>query len=319
MTFKSLSMIAIGFSLALTACGETEAPIKREVCNTSLHILGNGQDAGKPQIGMHGDSAWTDPALRALATSVAVTDTESGARYLFDATPEIKAQLYMLDLQLGGTGYRLDGVFLTHGHMGHYLGLAQFGREAMGASALPVYAMPRMEEFLRSNAPWDQLVNLNNISLVSLENEGQVSLDGAIAVTPFIVPHRGEYTETVGYQIEGGGKTAIYLPDIDSWEEWATQGTELKDVIAATDILLLDGSFFSGDELPGRDMSEIPHPTMVHTMDLLRSISAAERKKVKFIHLNHSNPAHDKHTNAFGEIEKAGYSIAQMGEQYCLD
>jgi pyrroloquinoline quinone biosynthesis protein B len=304
---------------ALSACSsQTSEPVST-TCSTSLYVLGNGQDAGKPQIGVHDDPAWTNPEVRALATSVAVVDRNSGARYLFDATPDIKAQFYILDQQTGGSGYRLDGVFLTHGHMGHYLGLAHLGREAMGAQAVPVYAMPKMEAFLRTNGPWDQLVDLNNISLISLQSDQQVSLEGAVAVTPFTVPHRGEYTETVGYQIAGAGKSAIFLPDIDTWEEWEQQETRLEDVIAKNDYLFIDGSFFSGDELPGRDMSKIPHPTITHTMDYLRGLDAAERKKVKFIHLNHSNPAHDKHTNAFEEIEKAGYSIAQMGEKYCLD
>ena len=319
MKTKILKFTAFLGACALSACGlQTSVPLAT-TCATSVYILGNGQDAGKPQIGVHSDPGWSNPEVRALATSIAVVDKESGARYLFDATPDIKAQLYILDQNTGGSGYRLDGVFLTHAHMGHYLGLAQLGREAMGAKAIPVYAMPKMEEFLRNNGPWDQLVALNNIDLVPLLAAQQVSLEGAIAVAPLLVPHRGEYTETVGYQIEGASKTAVYLPDIDSWEEWELQGTRLVDVIASTDHLFIDGSFFSGDELPGRDMTTIPHPTITHTMDYLRGLDVVDRKKVKFIHLNHSNPAHDKHTNAFEEIEKAGYAIAQMGEQYCLD
>ena len=290
---------AVLCALALGACSAQTNTSINSTCKTSLYVLGNGQDAGKPQIGVHDDPAWTNPEVRALATSVAVVDQESGARYLFDATPDIKAQLFILDQQVGGTGYRLDGVFLTHGHIGHYLGLAQLGREAMGTTGVPVYAMPKMEAFLKENGPWDQLVDLNNITLMPIQPDQQVSLKAAIVVTPFIVPHRGEYTETVGYQIEGASKTAVYLPDIDSWEEWEAQGTELEDVIASTDYLFVDGSFFSGDELPGRDMSKIPHPTITHTMDYLRGLDATDRKKVKFIHLNHSNPAHDEHTLAF--------------------
>ncbi|NNC38772.1 MAG: MBL fold metallo-hydrolase [Hyphomonadaceae bacterium] len=312
-------IITLAALLTLSACNsQSNAPVNMS-CVTSLHVLGNGQDAGKPQIGVHSDPAWSDPDLRALATSVAVVDQESGARYLIDATPDIKAQLYILDQQVGSTGFQLDGVFLTHAHIGHYLGLAQLGREAMGAKSIPVYAMPRMEAFLRNNGPWDQLVELNNIDLKSLKVDQPISLNGAIKIEPFLVPHRGEYSETVGYKIQGANKSAIFLPDIDSWEEFEQQGVQLSDVIKTADYIFIDGSFFSGDELPGRDMSKIPHPTITRTMDYLRELDATERKKVKFIHLNHSNPVHDEHTNAFEDIEKAGYSIAQMGEQYCLD
>jgi pyrroloquinoline quinone biosynthesis protein B len=321
MKLNILTLSLMSLTLGLSACNNSDSSSAsvEASCNTSLYVLGIGQDAGKPQIGVHSDPAWTTPSSRALATSIAVVDKESGARYLFDAAPEMKAQLFMLDQQAGATGFRLDGVFLTHGHMGHYLGLAHLGREAMNAKSIPVYAMPKMENFLRNNGPWDQLVTLNNIEIVGLEDQRPVSVQGGISVTPFSVPHRGEYTETVGYKIQGDGKSAIYLPDIDTWEEWAAEGTNLADVIAENDLLFLDASFYNGEELPGRDMSKIPHPTMSHTMDYLRAISAADRKKVQFIHLNHTNPAHDIHTKAFEEVEKAGYSVAKMGSQHCLD
>ena len=319
MHIRSLNLFLYSAALALVSCSSPNTPPVNETCETSVHILGIGQDGGKPQISVHDDPAWIDAATRALASSIAVVEKSSGARYLFDATPEMKAQLYVLDQRTGSTGFRLDGVFLTHGHMGHYLGLAQLGREAMGAKSVPVYAMPKMASFIEDNGPWDQLVALNNIELKPLTNESAVNLSGTLNVTPFVVPHRGEYTETVGYRIQGKNKSAIYLPDIDSWEQWETQGGDLEALVADNDYLFIDGTFYSGDELPGRDMSTIPHPTITHTMEKLRGLDSAARKKVHFIHLNHSNPAHDKHTNAYEDIEKAGYSVARMGAQHCLD
>lgn len=319
MRTLKFSLFALPLSLFMVGCSAPDAPPVNEACQTSLYVLGTAQDAGKPQIGVHNDPAWTDASTRALATSIAIIDKDTDSRYLFDASPEIKAQLYVLDQRSGGNGYKLDGVFLTHGHIGHYLGLAQLGREAMGASGVPVYAMPRMAEFLQTNGPWDQLVGLNNISIQPLENAKTIKLSKTLDVTPFTVPHRGEYTETVGYRIQGASKSAIYLPDIDSWEKWEADGGNLETMIAENDYLYLDGTFYSGDELPGRDMSTIPHPTIRHTMEKLTSLDPAARKKVQFIHLNHSNPAHDKHTNAFEDIKKAGYSVALMGAQRCLD
>ena len=42
--------------------------------------------------------------------------------------------------------------------MGHYSGLMHLGREAANTSKVPVYAMPRMLEFLAKNGPWNQLL-----------------------------------------------------------------------------------------------------------------------------------------------------------------
>ncbi|HHI88546.1 MAG TPA: MBL fold metallo-hydrolase [Hellea balneolensis] len=287
-------------------------------CTDTLYVLGTAQDGGKPQIGHPEDAAWTDPTQIRAVSSVAVVDKPSGSYLLFDATPDIKFELYALGKYSGLDDLKLEGVFLTHGHIGHYLGLAQFGREAMGAKGVPVYAMAKMRAFLEQNGPWDQLIELDNIALQPLEDKKPVRLRG-VEVTPFVVPHRGEYTETVGFRIKGKGKTAVYLPDIDSWEQWQKSGGSLIDLITNNDYVFIDGTFYDGDELPGRDMSKIPHPTMVHTMTLLKPLSPAARGKVHFIHLNHTNPANDKNTRAWQDIDLGGFKIARAGARFCLD
>lgn len=318
MALKILRNMAIGLVIGLNSCQENRDINKAETCNTSLFVLGTAQDAGKPQIGHSEDPAWQDAALIRTASSLGLVDKQTSTFILFDATPDIKFQIYALENYSTLSNLQLNGIFLTHGHIGHYLGLAQFGREAMSAKAVPVYAMPKMKSFLETNGPWDLLVKLENIKINPLADQSPLSINGAI-ITPFLVPHRGEYTETVGYKIQGTSKSAIYLPDIDNWEQWEAMGTRLEDIIAENDYVFIDGTFFSGDELPGRDMSKIPHPTITHTMERLESLSSAEQSKIFFTHLNHSNPAHDQHTNAYVDIEKAGYRLAQTGAKICLD
>jgi len=318
MFLKFVKIIGYGLVLSLAACTDKQA-VTPDNCASTLYVLGTAQDAGKPQIGQHADPAWRDGALIRTASSLALLERESNSFYLFDATPDIKFQLYALAQYSGQPDTKLAGVFLTHGHMGHYLGLAQLGREAMGAKNIPVYAMPKMQNFLENNGPWDLLVKLGNIKINPLLDQMPVKLGDNITVTPFAVPHRGEYTETVGFRIQGAGKSAIYLPDIDSWEKWDETGTKLEDVIAANDYLFLDATFYSGDELPGRDMSKIPHPTITHTIERLQPLSPNARAKIHFTHLNHSNPAHDEITNAFQNIEKSGFNVAKAGQHFCLD
>ena len=317
--FKTLTLFAIG-ALSFAACqNHSKPPAQTAHCDIFLAVLGTAQDAGKPQISVHGDAAWSDPSKAALAVSLGLIDRRHKTRYLFDASPDMKQQLYDLDQLDDGRGFALDGVFLTHGHMGHYLGLAHLGREAMGAKSIPVYAMPKMANFLATNGPWDQLVALKNIELQSLVNGQRIALNETLSVTPFAVPHRGEYTETVGYQISSETRSAIYLPDIDSWTEWEANGGSLEKMVLENDRLYLDATFFSGAELPGRDMSLIPHPTITTTMKALAHMPKAERAKVNFIHLNHSNPAHDMGSAEFKEITQKGFGVAQAGEIFCLD
>ena len=135
-----------------------------------------------------------------------------------------------------------------------------------------------------------------------------------VRVTPITVPHRGEFSETVAFRIAGSGRSVLWLPDIDSWREWDELGTRLEDALASVDAAYLDGCFFANGELPGRDMSKIPHPPIMDTIARLASLPASERAKVRFIHLNHTNPALDHASDAARAIGAAGMRVAGEGE-----
>ncbi len=145
--------------------------------------------------------------------------------------------------------------------------------------------MPRMRAFLEHNGPWDQLVSLHNIELVPLEDSVATSLNERITVTPLRVPHRDEYSETVAFVVRGPSHAILWLPDIDKWEKWPTP---LESVLAQVDVAWLDGTFYDASELPGRDLREIPHPLMTETLS--RLAASPMLAKVRFIHLNQSNP-----------------------------
>lgn len=278
-----------------------------------LQVLGIAQDAGYPQTNCyqpHCMRAWENKDLRRLTSSIAVVDTEAKTKYLFDATPDMREQLFELHKSAPDTEYLLDGVFLTHAHMGHYTGLMHFGREAVGAKGIPVYAMPLMFEFLTNNGPWGQLVELENIELRPLSDGLQVDLNSRLVVTPLEVPHRPEYSETVGYRIDGPNKSAVFIPDIDKWEDWTT---DIRDVIRSVDYALLDASFFADGELKGRDMSVIKHPFVSESMDLFDSLTEDEKSRVIFIHMNHTNPLLIDGSPAQAELTRRGYRFAREG------
>jgi pyrroloquinoline quinone biosynthesis protein B len=296
-----------------------------EPCAVELIVLGIAQDAGMPQIGNPQDPAWHDPALARLAVSLALVDRradpDSPRRWLFEATPDLRLQLQRLDRHApsAGSGLGIAGIFLTHAHIGHYAGLIFLGHESAGAREVPVHAMPRMAEFLRENGPWDQLVRYRNIRIEPLaENIAETLADG-IQVMPQRVPHRDEYSETVGYSIRGPEQSVYFLPDIDSFERWESDfDIRIEDVIAAHDVVYLDATFHDDQELPGRDMSAIPHPRISTSMDRFDALPEAERAKVRFIHLNHSNPARYPDSAQSRAIGERGYSVAQEGEVVCL-
>ena len=297
--------------LAMTAL----SPLPAQTDAYRLMVLGVAQDAGRPQAGCRKDCCRDivgHPARHRSPAALAIVDTATGQRWLIDATPDLPRQLQRLDQRFpAATEPDLSGIFLTHAHIGHYTGLMHLGREAMGARSIPVYAMPRMRAFLEGNGPWDQLVRLGNIVLVDLSADADVALAADLRVSPFRVPHRDEYSETVGFRITGPRRTVLYIPDIDKWDRWETT---LSAALADVDLAYLDGTFFDGDELPGRDMSEIPHPFIVETLALLADLPEAERTRVRFIHLNHTNPALDANSKARRTIEAAGCRVAVEGD-----
>jgi pyrroloquinoline quinone biosynthesis protein B len=283
-----------------------------------IQILGIAQDAGYPQTSCykpHCMRAWKNPELRRKASSIAVVDPVGKTKYLFDATPDMREQLYDLHRVAPDDDYILDGIFLTHGHMGHYTGLMHIGREAVGASHVPVYAMPRMHTYLSGNGPWDQLLRLKNIDLRSIADGEAIELNSRVTVTPFLVPHRDEYTETVGYRIDGPGKSAVFIPDIDKWEMWET---DIREVVRSVDYALVDATFFKDGELGGRDMSQIKHPFVSESMELFESLNSEERARVVFIHMNHTNPLLIDGSPEQAEVERRGFRYAKEGMRLAL-
>ncbi len=280
-----------------------------------LIVLGNAQDGGVPQPGS------PERGYRRLATSLALVDPASGGRWLFEASPHLPEQLARLD-SIAPRGNRrapgLDGVFLTHAHIGHYVGLMYLGHEVMGAQGVPVYLPPRMARYLESNGPWSQLVNYRNIELNPLALGDSVELTEALWVHAFLVPHRQEYSEVVGYRIVGPERSVMFIPDIDSWEDWDAAGVGVEQMIAQVDVAYLDGTFFDDGEVPGRDMSGFPHPRISHSIERFSPLPASERSKIRFIHLNHTNPAHDPDGEERRLVLQAGMAVAQEGEVYQL-
>lgn len=279
-----------------------------------ITVLGIAQDAGYPQTGCDREcckACHEGKEEKKYITCLALVDRTTHQYWLFEATPDLGEQL--MDLQrIWGVDsmYSPAGIFITHAHIGHYTGLMQLGREVMGTKNVPVYTMPRMDSFLRNNGPWNQLVKLDNIKLNPLRADSTVQLNASFSVTPVQVPHRDEFSETVGFVIQGDKKKILFIPDIDKWEKWER---DISDEIKGVDIALLDGTFYQNGELPGRDMKEIPHPFVTESLALFSSLTSEQRSKVVFIHFNHTNPLLKKQSPEKDKLKQDGFGVAEEG------
>ena len=288
-------------------------------------VLGIAQDGGMPQTGCdcsQCSAARKNPALARHVASLAIDFPKTDHVYLVDATPDLPAQIARIHTFRAHPEGKVDrapvdGVLLTHAHMGHYLGLAHFGFESLNTKEIPVWASPRMAAYLKANGPWSQLVKLGNIALREFEPGQPFDLEEGVSVKPLQVPHRDEFSDTMAFLIRGPGHTLLYVPDTDSWKAWPKP---LTDVLAEekVTIALLDATFYSPDELPDRDVSKIKHPLITQSMDLLEPLVKAGKLRVYFTHLNHSNPALDAGGTARKAIEARGFRVLAEGEEIDL-
>ena len=282
-----------------------------------ITVLGIAQDGGYPHIGCQKtccQSIYKGLAKRKSVVSLGLIDQELNGKWIFEATPDVSTQLADLEQNHLKKDNLIDGVFLTHGHIGHYTGLMYFGKEALGKKGTTVYAMPKMKNYLETSGPWSQLVELENIRIKELQQDSIVDLNSNVKVVPFLVPHRDEYSETVGYKIIGPEKTALFIPDIDKWQKW---NRNIVDEVKKVDYAFVDATFFDANEVK-RPISEIPHPFIIETVSLFESEAIATKNKVIFIHFNHTNPAIESNSEARKKIEKLGFRFASEGDNYEL-
>ncbi len=310
-------LLLLGFLIFLVSCKEEKAELQNPKFDHYITVLGTAQDGGYPHIGCQREcctSYYEGRSEKQKVVSLGLIDKNNQKKFIFEATPDISTQLDDLERNHLKTSTIIDGVFLTHAHIGHYAGLMYFGREALGKKNIPVYAMSKMESFLKTNGPWSQLVGIQNISLTTMKKDSAIQVSKDLKVTPFLVPHRDEFSETVGYKIEGPNKSALFIPDINKWNVWTKN---IVEEVKKVDYAFLDATFFKNGEI-NRPMSEVPHPFIEETISLFANETTEIKNKVIFIHFNHTNPALQQGSKERLELEKLGFRFASEKNQYGL-
>ena len=303
-TARRRNILVILLGLTLLAARPPDPPGVEAV------VLGIAQDGGVPHLGCRQElcvRARREPSARRLVAALGLVDHVAGRRFVIDATPDFAAQVD----RLGGLP---DAILLTHAHIGHYLGLAQLGREVLGAKRMPVYCTASMARFLRENGPWKRLVALENIEIHEIQPGAEFPLTPSLRATAIRVPHRDEDSDTVAYLVAGPHRELLWLPDIDKWEKWDRSIAEL--VSEKRLLAFVDGTFFSADEIPGRSIRDIPHPLVPETVARFGS-APRPPSKVIFVHLNHTNRLLWDAT-ARRDLERKGFGIAREGERFPL-
>lgn len=282
---------------------------------TIIKILGTAQDAGYPQLGCscaHCQAARKDKNLKRKASSIAVLDKEVAKTFILDATPAFSKQYDSLNqtaVKYNFSKDHLSGILLTHAHIGHYTGLIYLGKEALNIKNLPIYLSQKMFNFLKENSPWADLFNNRNLNKKIFQFEKEYSLSPNISFQAVEVEHRNEHADTAAFIVKSGSRKFLYLPDFDSWKSFEKR---FRKIIKKVDYAFIDGTFFDKKELKelrGRDLTEVPHPTILESMDLLSDLKLENKAKIYFTHFNHTNRILAQKGKKIAEIEKRGFMI----------
>ncbi|MDA9242292.1 MBL fold metallo-hydrolase [Flavobacteriaceae bacterium] len=302
--------IPLFLCLLLIGCNHESKEKKINSNGIYLKVLGTIQDGGIPHLGCNKKCCkdyFKNGYSKKRVVSLGISDLKEKKNYLIEASPDISFQLNNF---LKNKSKNLNGIFITHAHIGHYSGLTNLGREVLNSSKMPLFLMPKMTEFISTNGPWDQLVKLKNVDLKKIFNEKSIELSEGLSIIPFKVPHRDEYSETVGFKIIGPKKIALFIPDIDKWDKW---DKSIKNLITEVDYAFLDGTFYDSKEINNRDISEIPHPFIIESLELFKDLKESDRNKIYYIHLNHTNPLLNFESEEYQNVVSKGYNVATEG------
>lgn len=266
-----------------------------------VKVLGSIQDGGLPHPLCHCQNcrkAIAEHSYRRYVASLSFFLSDKA--FLIDATPDITYQLSLLEQK------DLQGIFLTHVHIGHIIGLTFFGKEAASTTNLSLYCTESVKSFLAANKPFSYLLSRNNLAVTTITPPNSISIQNA-KIRPFFVPHRNEDADTVGYRLVNN-KTLLYIPDMDRITD------QIQKRIANADIAIIDGTFYSPKELPQRKLSLISHPFVRETVTKLRD--ALPSTDIFFTHFNHSNPLNNSASTASKTITKRGFKVVKHGETF---
>ena len=288
--------------------------------DVELVVVGIAQDGGVPQAGCSCErcvSALNDPDKILYPVSCVIRGSD-GSVHLVEATRSLSPQLGIASASLGmGDSLIPDSVILTHAHLGHIDGIGQFGKEAMGQTGVPLFASSSVIRVLderRLSTPFKANETLAGASFRPTEGCG-------FELEFVRVPHRDEYSDTHAIKVIGPNHSLLFLPDHDNWGQTLDQvgAVSIREWLSSMGVgfAMIDGTFWSDDELGGRDMSLVPHPTISESLELL-----GERRdgdpEIIFIHLNHTNPAIDGTSNQAKYLSSLGWSIGEQGSTMLL-
>jgi pyrroloquinoline quinone biosynthesis protein B len=241
-----------------------------------------------------------------------------GPWWLVNASPDLRQQLEALSLRRGD-GVRslpLAGVLLTDAEIDHTAGLL-----LLRESATPVRILgdPGVERALRDGYPvLTMLERFSGADWQSLEAGRTYALEG-LEVERFGAggdPPRYSDVELEAsglvFRDRATGGVLTYVPGLARLDD------ELLARFAASDLVLVDGTFWRDDELARLGISERSARAMGHVPltgpgGSLEALAALDRPRTVLVHINNTNPILLEDSPEREQVTRAGLEVAYDG------
>ena len=230
-------------------------------------LLGVAQDGARPQAGcIQPCCAGLTAEDTMFPVSLGIID-DSGDGHLIEATRYLGEQF-----RIWGAP-SLDSVWLTHAHFGHVDGLGLFGKETMASRDLDLHVSDEMFHLMEETPQWALMLKQGVFQDKVFQNGEQITKNEDLSIIPIVIPHRDELSDMHAFLICGANKRLLFLPDHDSWQQTLDchHQPDIRSWLRhlQVDIALLDGTFWSEEELGGRSQQDVPHPPVKQTLQLL--------------------------------------------------
>jgi pyrroloquinoline quinone biosynthesis protein B len=308
-----------------------------------VKVLGSAAGGGFPQwncgcANCRGVRAGTLKGRARTQAQVAVSPTP-GSWILLNASPDLRQQLlndpeFAPSEKLRTTP--IASVILTSADLDCAVGLLHL-REFQ---PLQIYSTPAVRRVLREEnsffraleraqppAAWEELPLGREISIG--EREGAKSSE---SLRCRAVPLGGEFPDyvsdglrrdvareeaVIGLELTQGGRRLFFAPSLPGL------GGVWKKPVEASQVALLDGTFWTDDELSrilgmGRTARQIGHLPLSGAGGLMEELKDARGPRRILIHLNNTNPALDEESAASRALRDAGWEIAYDGMEFEL-
>ena len=271
-----------------------------------ITLLGNAQDAGRPQLGCTEkccEDARHNTDLSRMPVSLGLHGEQFG---IVEATRCIGDQITLMN------NSQISEVWLTHAHLGHIEGLGQFGRESFNSKNVKLRCSESVTNYVMKHPIWKKLIERGNLTFAKFKSD---------TIVPIEVPHRAQDFDTHSILFKGKNNNILFLPDHDTWEKTLdfVEYNNPKEWFSSLEanIILLDGTFWNSNELRGRIQADVPHPTVSETLDFIGERSEND-PRVIFIHLNHTNPLHYPNSDEYQKVTSLGWEVGEEGMELNL-